>query len=354
MQINSTESRNEDELDFKELLVGLWKQKLWIIGFAVLGAAAAAAFLFINKTTYEAKAFVLPPSQSNIANFNYGRTRETELAPFSVKEIYGIFLQKLDGESLHREFFNKYYLPSLTPDERKAPQSLLYQQFLKVLFVVQEGKDSDNRFSITALNSDPAKAAEWVSTFVERAGALAKEETIKNAESEADVRARSLAQQIADMRESSQRTRSDSITRLQEALLVAEAIGLESPAIINSKSSREVDIGAMDGPLMYMRGSKALKAEIENLKTRRYDDPFINDLRLLQSKLNFYKGLVVDPNSVAVYTQDGSIEVPDSPIKKKSILVVVFSLLGGILGALVAIVRHYRLQSRSDLQKSTD
>lgn len=42
----------------------------------------------------------------------------------------------------------------------------------------------------------------------------------------------------------------------------------------------------MNGSLMYMRGSKALRGEIEALESRVSDDPFIPALRTLQEQEN--------------------------------------------------------------------
>ena len=134
--------------------------------------------------------------------------------------------------------------------------------------------------------------------------------------------------------------RQDSITRLREALAVAEAIGLENPPIISGNLSAEVSAD-MDGQLTYMRGSKALKAEIHNLETRKSNDPFIGQLRELQNKQSFYKDLQVSPDTVSVYRQDGPIEQPDRPIKPKKDLIMLLGLfLGCVLGFMIALVRR--------------
>ncbi|MNJ61785.1 hypothetical protein D3C77_575910 [compost metagenome] len=97
----------------------------------------------------------------------------------------------------------------------------------------------------------------------------------------------------------------------------------------------------MDGSLTYMRGSKALRAEIENLRNRVSDDPFIDRLRQRQEAIAFYRSLQVDPGVVEVYRQDGAIESPDKAVKpKKRIIVMLGAIAGTALGILFALARH--------------
>ncbi|MCY1184331.1 Chain length determinant protein [compost metagenome] len=93
-----------------------------------------------------------------------------------------------------------------------------------------------------------------------------------------------------------------------------------------------------------MRGSKALKAEIQNLETRKSDEPFIGSLRSLQIRQSFFKDLQVSPDAVSVYRLDGPIERPDNPIKpKKGLIILLGIFLGGVLGFMVVLVRNFVL-----------
>ncbi|EJM75235.1 LPS O-antigen chain length determinant protein WzzB [Pseudomonas sp. GM55] len=329
-----------DETDLFELVAALWTQKLLIFSVALVGVLAAATYAFLSKPVYEARVYLQPPTMNDIADFNYGRTFGAELAPFTIKDVYDVFTRNLQSESLRRAFFNQVYLPSLSPSERSGSQDLLYSNFLKLLTIGLPTKEQPDRYSVVAKGEDPARAVVWVKDFAARAGAAAEEEMISNITREAEVRARNLGQQITTLQEAQNQIRQDSITRLREALAVAEAIGLENPPIISGNLSAEVSAD-MDGQLTYMRGSKALKAEIHNLETRKSNDPFIGQLRELQNKQSFYKDLQVNPDTVSVYRQDGPIEQPDRPIKPKKDLIMLLGLfLGCVLGFMIALVRR--------------
>lgn len=340
MQGDSKEENNMGDFEFQNFVRAVIRQKFIILAFAVLGAVAAASYAFVATPIYEAKAFVIPPTQNDIANFNYGRMRDSELAPYSIKDVYDIYIRRLQAESLRRDFFNKVYLPSLSEEKRKSSRDVLYADFSQVLRVVAPLKETSDRYLVVVQTSDSEQARQWAAAYIAQAGDLAKKEMIRNLSIESEVRARNLEQQISSARENSRLAKEDSIVKLTEALRIAESIGLEKPPAITV--SQSVIAGGESGQLMYMRGSIALKAEIENIRARKSDDPFTDHLRELQGKYNFFKELNTDATGVSVYRQDGDVELPDTPIKPNKALILVLGIIGGlILGLAVVMLRGF-------------
>ncbi|UVL28188.1 LPS O-antigen chain length determinant protein WzzB [Pseudomonas donghuensis] len=336
-----------EEIDLYELGIKLARQWRLIVISVLLCVGVASAYALLITPSYEAKAYILPPTQNDIADFNYGRTKDSEMNRYEVKEVYDVFLRNLHAESLRREFFKDYYLPSLSEAERKGAMDSLYADFSKRLVITQVAKGGVDRYVIAVEGADPVVVKAWAERYLEQAGSIAKAEMIKNVSREAEVRARNLSQQIGTLRESGQKVREDLIVQLREALVVAQAIGLERPPIISGSLSSEVSAG-MDGELTYMRGTKALEAEIRNLEGRKSDDPFIKQLRDLQVAYSFYKNLEVSPEGVEVYRLDGPIEQPDEPVKpKKAAVVVIGLLLGVVIGLLLATLRVLFLDRRA-------
>ncbi|WP_447802205.1 LPS O-antigen chain length determinant protein WzzB [Pseudomonas serbica] len=350
MRNNRAEHRPNDEVDLIEIIQGLWLQKWLILTIVALFTLVGGVYAFLSQPVYEAKAFILPPTQKDIADLNYGRTNESELTPYSVKYVYDVFLRNLQAESLRRNFFREYYLPSLTEAERAGSRDGLYQRFSGDLSIRLADKISPDRFLLVMQSNDPAKAEEWAKAYVEKARLLAVREMVENVNREAEVRARNLARQISTLRENGEQVREDLVTQLREALRIAEAVGLEKPPIISGNLSGEVSAN-MSGELTYIRGSKAIQAEIKNIEERKLDDPFIKNLRALQMKYSFYKDLSVSPDDVAVFRIDGPIDAPDKPVKpKKALVLVVAVLLGGVIGIFVALFRT--LYRRNDVLRS--
>ncbi|HHX7004458.1 TPA: GNVR domain-containing protein, partial [Pseudomonas aeruginosa] len=148
---------------------------------------------------------------------------------------------------------------------------------------------------------------------------------------------RDVDQRIQTLRETAKLRREDRIVQLREALKVADAVGLEKPPMISGQVSEQLS-AIMNGSLMYMRGSKALRGEIEALESRVSDDPFIPALRTLQEQEKLYSSLRVNTDEVAVFRQDGSVETPDSPVKPKKLLLVMMGLLlGGAVGVVTVV-----------------
>ena len=341
MQNYSSTSSMGNEVDLRMLMVALWRQRFVIAGFVIMATVLAALYAFLSSPVYEAKIVVVPPTQNDIANYNYGRTPDNQLTPFTVKDVYSVFLRNLQGETLRREFFNEIYLPSLSEEERKKSQESLYSDFSKALTVTIAAKDNIDRYSVVARDEFPEQAAMFIDKYVARASDLAKKEMVKNISSEADVLARNLQQQIVLFREVGQREREDSITKLREALLVAEAIGLEKPPVVSGDSAVKI-AGSLDEQPMYMRGTKALRAEIENLEARKSDDPFINKLRTMQIKSKFYTGLESNIMNVQVFRMDGEVKLPERPVQpKKAIILLVGILIGLIIGVMIALLRIF-------------
>ncbi len=335
-------SSTGDEIDLFELIEGLWRQKVLIIVTTVIVTVIAVTYALLAKPVYEAKVFVQPPTQNDIAPLNYGRGGGTGLGMLTVKDVYDIYLRNLQSESLRREFFRSIYLPTLGEEERAGSQDALYGRFQDVLSLGVAAKETPNRFFVKVELSDPQQAAEWVVRYLEMAGRRGTSEIVKDVKADATIKANNLEQQITASLESARKQREDQIVQLSEALRVAKSIGLEKPPIISNTLSSEVSAG-MDGSLIYMRGSKALEAEIENLHKRTSDDAFVPNLRQRQEALSFYRTLQIDPGIIQVYRQDGAIESPDKPVRPKKMLIAVLGVVvGASLGLVLALLLHLK------------
>ena len=331
----------DDEIDLVELLHGLWTQKWLIVLVTLMVTAGAASYAFLSKPVYESRVAVLPPSLSEVAGFNQGRDESDGLKPFSVSDVYAVFARNLRAEETRRQFFREVYLPSLDQDQRAGSQDRLYKEFASELRVSVPNKSQPELYSVVVERHDPVQAANWAKRYIDLAARESLDEMLKNAQRELAVRARNIERQIESRRETAKTRREDRIIQLQEALKVAEAIGLDNPPVITGRVANDGELSAfMDGSLMYMRGSKALRAEMQVLEARESDDPFIPELRDLEEKHELYAGVKLDPERVAVFRQDGEVEQSDAPIKpQKALILVLGAVLGGMLGLVIALIR---------------
>lgn len=351
--------RYDDEIDLRELFANLWAERLLIVLVTLVIGGAAAAYAFLSTPVYEAKSSLLPPRLSDIVGYNLGRgatkpgqagagAAQSDLATFTVKDVYDVFTRNLLSEAAKRDFFRDVYLPSLPEDKRALPQDELLERFNKLLSAkAPDVKNRPEYFEVRVELDDPALAAEWVNQFVMRAAERSLRDMQRNVRSEVSTRIQTIEQQIEVLRNAALKRRQDRIAQLSEALRVAEAVGQEQPLITTLSATSSGELGSFDGSLMYMRGAKAIRAELQVLETRQSDDPFILELRDLQDRLELLQRIDVKPDNVAVFTLDSVAEVPETPIKPKKTLILAIGLvLGGMLGVLIALIRSMLRKGR--------
>lgn len=341
MNSNTPMAAVADEIDLVELFQSLWQQKLLIIASTVVVTVAAVALALLSTPAYETKAGVLPPRLSDIASYNLGRS-EADLSRFKVSDVYAIFKNNLLSTSLKRSFFREAYLSSLTAEQSAGAQDQLWASFNSAIAVrAPDVKLNPDFYEVTVTHHDPEVAAGWVNLYVDMAAKKTEKDMQDNVLTEIAAKTQEIERQIDALRITAQKRREDRIVRLREALVVAEAVSFEAPQVVTGKTSSDGDLAQfIDGNLMYMRGAKAVRAELAVLEKRENDDPFISELRGLENQLDFLKKIDVNADKVSVFTLDSPAEVPDTPVKpKKRLIVAVGVVLGGVLGVLIALVR---------------
>lgn len=341
---NATGSRS-DEIDLVELVKALWSQKLIMIAVTIVGGAIALAYALLSTPVYEAKATVLPPLLSDITAYNAGRDassgNQAQLKLFTTDDVYSVFTRNLKSLALRRDFFEEVYVPSLSENERSSPRDQLWGRFNKAVSINAPDKQRPELVEVVVLHNSPQLAAEWSNQLISRAAEESERDMRLNVTSELETRIRSTERRIASLRSTAQQRRNDRIAILKEALTVANAVGMNSPQVTAGRTSSSEELSEfIDGSLTYMRGAKAIEAEMSVLEARHSDDPFIPELRTLQEQLSFLKTIDVMPDNVSVFTLDSAAEVPETPIKPKKAMILALGLvLSGMLGVFIALIR---------------
>lgn len=337
-----------DEIDLFELAQNLWRQKLLISLVTLAITALAAGYAFLSTPVYESKSSILPPRSADIAGYNLGRA-EAGLTEFTAAGVYSIFTRNLRSEGLRREFFEQVYLPVETGSQGAKAKDQLRESFNKKLSVTNpDVKNTPERFEVAVQSADSGRAAEWANVYSDLAAKKTQKDIADTVTTEISTRKKSILGHIAVLRESARKLREDRIARLSEALKVADKVGLQAPQVKASRTSSDGELEQfVDGNLMYMRGAKAIRAELDVLQNRKNDDPFIVGLRELENQLDFLAKVSVSPDGVAVFTLDSAAEVAETPVKPKKALILALGLvLGGMLGVFIALIRSMLAKRR--------
>jgi chain length determinant protein (polysaccharide antigen chain regulator) len=336
-----------NEMTLIDFLQALWKQKLLITLTTTLGLFLGFAYILLSSPVYEAATFISPPSQGGIAALNQGRLTQKKslLNPYEVKEVYDVFTKELQAESTKRLFFNRFFLPSMK-NKTALSQGKLYANFSKSL-MIKEIKSFPNSFApspsnyIVAIQGvSPEQDAEWVTKYIALAKQKALENILTDIEHQHKNVMRELQKQIDSIREVTNTQRLDRIQQLKEAIKVAQVVGVKG----NSVAGIITDASAVKDPsLMYLRGSVALQAELNNIENRGSSDAFAPKLREAQSRLDLYKKIIINPKKVEMFKQDGEVIVPDLPIAPHKKLVLVLALLAGLIAGIIWVLTRRSL-----------
>ncbi len=314
----------DDTIDLYELWITLLDKKWLVIAVTVITALGSLFYALRQPTVYKAEAFLLPPEAIDIQSLNVENERI----------VFGAFKKNLSSRRLKRKFIKEQGLmdvlaPGRSPETRDIEILEGFSTMIKV-----EDVDSGEGISVSTISRDPEFAAKIVNDYINfldietvrglSAGALStievkirevedsigskkqmeiyrREDQIRDLESSISSKRKKakklredqikdLENSILSKREQAKKLREDKIKLFEEAAVIATRLEFRDPvdmASINIETGIEKDqanVSTNPFPLYY-RGYRALRAEIEFLKNRESDDPFILNLRDLQQEL---------------------------------------------------------------------
>lgn len=341
-----------DEINLRELLLTIWASKRFIAVVAFVVLSIATTYAFLSSEVYETHAQTLPPTPSGLATYNMayqlsgpaitaitsGRENRQEsnaVSPLSPNDAYHVFLRHVASVTLRQEFFNSIYFPAQSNNRSEASRQRHWERFNEALTIVLPVKLEDNSLMRLSLRGGDAKTvATWANTYIEMAITKSQAELAENLGSAINLRRRSVDNQISTLRKVAKTERQGTIARLKEAATLAESIGLESPPLTGNL------ITSYSGPNTYLRGAKALKAELALLENRANDDPYIDELSDLLKKQSLLDSIDLSSQHVQVAVIDEPAIPPEDPIKPKKPLIMVLGLvLGLMLGIFIVSMR---------------
>jgi chain length determinant protein (polysaccharide antigen chain regulator) len=193
-------------------------------------------------------------------------------------------------------------------------------------------KGSSDVSYITFETNDAEKSQYWLNLFVNYLSEKTRNELFDEVNYQLDNDRKSLQEQVQGKRALAMQRREDRLAELNESFIIAESIGLTEPMINDSANKLNME---------YMRGSKAIKAEMSVLRARESDDPFIAGIRDIQEQIAYFDSIKLNKTDIEVVKIDQPAFIADQPIKpKKTLIVAVASVLGLMLGVFIALIRQ--------------
>jgi len=339
---------DEDEINLLDLWRVLWQRKMIVLGTALAAAIMAVAYALLATSVYKAEAFLLPPSAQNVQGLN---VQGLNVQGYTPEQVYDLFIRNLQSRALRRHYFDAHKLAdALAPDrEQDANINRIFEEDFNKMLSVSRDKKNKARVDVSYQGSDAKLAAQWVNDMVAEANTATVRTLAGDVASKLENSKRELREKIAVSRQFAEQRRMDRIAELEEAIHMAADLGIkEDPLLSQVTGKSTIAVNQMDSPL-YMRGTRALQAEVTSMRTRKSDDPFIFNLRDLQEKLAKLDSIHIDPSKISAVQIDQAAEVPDRRIKPKRKLIVMLGLLGGLmLGIFAAFFAEFMDKARRE------
>lgn len=295
------------------------KQKKLIFVLTLVCVIVSICYLIMAKPIYEAKAGIISPNLSDIAPLNIGRNNKTPLKIVEVNTVYKVF-----GDILLREW------------------QIAHSDYWKAV-TVRKAPNMEGKFIVTGHANSQVKANDLLRKYIALVKQKAELEVLSTLNIENELFAQSLKNKIDSAKYIAKASRYDRLSQLNEALVIAEKAGIKDYIRNNSNAISD----------LYLHGSKVLSAEISVLRSRKDDEAFINNLRQLNDKYNFYSNITIPLDSFKLYRLDGPMDTSETRVSPKVVLTLILSILGGlILGVVIALMRS-QLSSRRAVFRNT-
>ena len=362
--------RSDDEIDLFELFLTLWEGKWLILGATLLAAVLGFAYISLTPNKFEARLNIAPLSANDIND--YSALNAIIAADLESTAKTGSFIPTYN--SSRQPFFevtglylaNAFYIV-LTNDPLSSivgsvssdlTNSTNEKDYLNSLADASRSFDAtinqDGRIVITFQGKNEAFAQLIVETALEVAENLTKiyaRDDFQNHTSKFSAQKVVILKELAVEKSIATSAFSKDIehqiSRLKEHLQIATALGIED--IFEKGGNNQ----AFNQSTQYLKGHKALEAEISMLQKRQLNESYLPDLQRINSALS-----LIETDETASLSRTALQETPlgeDKVFKaveyntdqmqfayeKRPTLILALSIvLGGLLGMATVLVRH--------------
>lgn len=414
-QVNQPKSTAyDDEIDLFEIFQDIWREKLLVVIIGFITTLLAVVYALIATPVFQTSSILKTAQLKDLDELNntgvlqltekealnrVGSSLESyDLRLNFFKENQNLFAGFIkEGISLEKSFeaFNKSSLKIVKPDPKKLDSfnqyiglELQYGNKINgpevvnglVKFAIDYEKDRLKEDFLTVVENKLNKLHRDLSVM--RAGyASDKEIQIAKLLEKDSLKKLQLEDELEAIRFTLKQQRENKITKLDEAIGIAQSLGIKKPTTPSSFNENakqsfsgnviKTEVNNQEIPL-YFLGTDALKAEkdillarenddfvsgriveikkelkllennrqIQILKQRENDDLFLAELSKLLEKIHRLENLNIDFNKLNLVKIDQLALDSNNKIKpKKSLIVAVGFVLGGLLGIFAALIK---------------
>ena len=254
---------HQDQIQLREIWGTLKKQKISIVLGVLVGLAVSAYSVFTTQAIFQSEVLLLPPLQQDIQDLLVEETDTQNLTPGQKQEsVYQEFQRNLHSYRVRQDF--------LTSSELNK-QNIDFDSNLKI----QNNNGDTPSVKIIFQYTDPVAVAEILNGLVNFVDSYTVKQLHANVQDSIRLRIQRKRNKLNRERTLAKQRRQDRIIRLEEELSIAKELNIRNSSALPSATTNpipEISVTTVGSP-HYIRGTKALQAEIDALKSRKSDDP---------------------------------------------------------------------------------
>lgn len=326
-----------DEIDLRELLLVLWREKLLILLMAFVFAGAGIAYALLAPQQWSTKAVIAEPKPEDLLPMQKISTQASALGLTGFpdgKSLYQEFVQEFNAYENRRDYLKASPLfaeqvKKLGLDD-KAQRRWLRDWSQQVTAQPVDKKGEEPGIVITFAAPTAEDSLAMLEGYVDYIVKLQQQQLIKRLGSQRDLQLEEMNTRYTVMREEAKRALQQEIFEITLASSVAKAAGVSAPLERTSSQER----------FSILLGSKGLEEKLTLLKSLDLA-LYQPGLQQLQAQMDRLKRVSLEGISFRPFSY---LDAPEEPLTrdkpKRPLIVVLATLLGGMLGVGIVLVRH--------------
>lgn len=359
-------SFQNDEIDLKELFFALWKGKLTIILCTLIFTIGAVAYALTTQEWWSSKAKIMLPQ---IHDFSEYQEQVKQYQPiFDIYQDDGSVLVSesldslVDPEVLFQNFISVYnssnnkkkFLDGSAEfqafkdqlgtgtDKKEATRKLYSEWFQKISAVADNKKAELSPFNISLQATTKESSYTLLNEYITSVKSEVFNDALNNLQAMVNGKYNELNQQKIILETQAKNRLAVEIERSRYALDIAKAAEVNKP--IQNMGNNEL--------FAIELGTQALSAKIKALESVKNLTVIEPRLQQIDAKIDMLKNMKIDRNiKFQTFRYLENVEQPFSRDKpKRALIAVLGTLLGGMLGVALVLIRFAFRKEESELE----
>ncbi|MBL0666721.1 hypothetical protein JD488_08370 [Aeromonas jandaei] len=326
-----------NEIDLRELVLVLWRQKVLILLVTGVFAMGGIAYAILSPQIWSAKAVISVPSSEDLRSLvrAANQAKLLGISDFpSGQELYDEFVREFNSYENRRDFLKgtSFFQEQVQEAQLDSREQRLWlrkwAEFITAEAVDKKGERPGSIITSSAENS--SQALTLLETYIQFIISKQQHELVSKLKEKQSADISILSTSLQLIKEDAERALKSDIDNLALTISIAKAAGVEQPLTNYNNDDR----------FALTLGTKGLEEKLKVLKTLDLTT-YQPKLTEIQVKIDRLKLVKMDDISFRPFSY---LDAPEEPLSrdkpKRPLIVVLATLLGGMLGVAIVLVRH--------------